>query len=94
MALSATEVNQLKQAPAIDGVIPAVLGRWSSRSFAPRQVSADDLARIFEAARWSASAFNEQPWRFIIGITGTAAHQKLADSLMGFNKSWPRRLRF
>lgn len=37
MTLSASEVNRLKQAPAIDGVLPVVLSRWSPRSFADRE---------------------------------------------------------
>ncbi len=51
MTLSAIEVSHLKQAPTVDGVLPAVLGRWSPRSFADRDVSAADLRRVFEAAR-------------------------------------------
>jgi nitroreductase len=63
MTLSAHEVNTLKQAPAAEGVLPAVLNRWSPRSFAERDVSAEDLKKVFEAARWAASSYNEQPWR-------------------------------
>jgi nitroreductase len=88
LALSALEVHHLKAAPAVEGVLPAVLNRWSSRAFAAREVAAADLARLFEAARWSASAFNEQPWRFLVGLHGTATHQALGKSLMGFNQSW------
>lgn len=88
MALSAAEVNNLKTAPGVDGIIPAVLNRWSSRSFSSREVSTVDLARVFEAARWSASAYNEQPWRFVVGLRGTEIHQKLVDSLISFNKGW------
>lgn len=68
MTLSAFEVNRLKQAPAIDGVLPVVLARWSPRSFADRDVSPADLRRVFEAARWAASSYNEQPWRFLVGL--------------------------
>lgn len=27
-------------------------------------ISTEDIATIFEAARWSPSCYNEQPWRF------------------------------
>jgi nitroreductase len=41
--------------------------RWSPYSYDPtRTVSNDDLKSIFEAARWAASSFNEQPWRYVI----------------------------
>jgi nitroreductase len=88
VALTAAEVHNLKTAPAIEGVIPAVLNRWSSRSFAEKAVTPAELARLFEAARWSASAYNEQPWRFVVGVQGTPTHKILADSLMGFNQAW------
>jgi nitroreductase len=88
MTLSALEVNQLKQAPAIDGVIPAVLARWSARSFADRDVSPTDLRKVFEAARWTASAYNEQPWRFLVGLRSSSTHKKIFSTLIGFNQGW------
>jgi len=88
MTLSAIEVNDLKKAPSIDGVLPVVLHRWSPRAFADREVSAGDLRKIFEAVRWAPSSYNEQPWRFIVGVRGSAAHDKIYSSLIGFNKSW------
>ena len=88
MTLSASEVNRLKQAPAVDGVLPVVLSRWSPRSFANRDVSLADLRRIFEAARWAASSNNEQPWRFIVGLRNSSTHQKIFSTLVGFNQSW------
>jgi nitroreductase len=88
MAFTADEVHSLKQAPPVEGVLPVVLNRWSSRSFADRDVSPQDLATIFEAARWTASAYNEQPWKFIVGIRGSETYKMLCESLTGFNKSW------
>ena len=58
MTLSAVEVSHLKQAPAIEGVLPVVLNRWSPRSFADRDVSTNDLKKLFEAARWAPSSYN------------------------------------
>jgi nitroreductase len=88
MTLSALEVNRLKQAPAVEGVLPAVLGRWSPRSFSARDVSTADLRKVFEAARWSASAYNEQPWRFLVGVRDSLTHKKIFSTLVGFNQSW------
>ena len=88
MALSALEVNRLKQAPPHEGVLSAVLSRWSPRSFSDRAVSPGDLSRVFEAARWSASSSNEQPWRFLVGLRGSATHEKIFDTLVGFNRNW------
>ncbi len=39
--------------------------RWSPRAFSSEPVAAEDIQTLFEAARWSPSCFNEQPWRFV-----------------------------
>ncbi len=88
MALSAIEVNKLKQAPAVEGVLPAALSRWSPRSFADRDVSPADLKKVFEAARWSASSYNEQPWRFLVGTRNSSTYKKIFSTLIEFNQGW------
>ncbi len=42
------------------------INRWSPRGFDPEPIPENTLMSIFEAARWSMSCFNEQPWRFFI----------------------------
>jgi nitroreductase len=88
---SAEEVNSLKQAPLVEGLLPSILKRWSARSFAGRAVTDPQLQRLFEAARWSASAYNEQPWRFVVGRKGTETFDRILASLIGFNQDWARR---
>lgn len=36
--------------------------RWSPRSFRAVEIPAETLTAIIDAARWSPSCFNEQPW--------------------------------
>jgi nitroreductase len=88
MTLSATEVSHLKHAPAVDGVLPLFHHRWSPRSFSSREVSPADLAKVFEAARWAASSYNEQPWRFLVGVRNSLTYKKIFDSLMPINQTW------
>ena len=88
MSLSAAEVNELKQAPAVDKVIPVVLHRWSPRAFADKAVSDADLKTIFEAVRWTASSSNEQPWRFLVGRQGSETYAKILGSLVEANQLW------
>jgi nitroreductase len=88
MTLSAAEVHQLKQAPAVEGVLPVVLSRWSPRSFADREVTPADLKRVFEAARWAASSSNEQPWRFLVGTRNSVTYKKIFSSLVSANQDW------
>src|SRR4051795_11903038 len=90
MTLSASEVDQLKQAPAQEGILPAILHRWSPRSFAERDVSPADLKPIFEAARWAPSSYNEQPWRFFVGHRGSETYNKILDALVPFNQDWAK----
>ena len=51
-------------APA--GLHEAIQARWSPKHFSARPVEPEKLRALFEAARWAASCFNEQPWRFIV----------------------------
>lgn len=45
------------------------LKRWSPRSFSKKAVPEEKLMSLFEAAHWAPSAFNFQPWRFIVAKT-------------------------
>ncbi len=74
-----------KAAHAID---PLFLNRVSSYALSGDVVEKEALNRLFEAARWAPSSFNDQPWFFIYGIKGTAAWDLLFDTLVDFNKSW------
>jgi len=54
--------------------------RWSPRAFASQPVEEEKLLSLFEAARWSPSGGNRQPWHFIVV---TQANQELHESLVG-----------
>ncbi len=45
---------------------PLLRDRWSPRAFAPQPIPEAQIRSLFEAARWSPSAMNEQPWSFIL----------------------------
>jgi nitroreductase len=88
MSVSAAEVHELKQAPEVPRVLPVMLQRWSPRSFTDRDVSDADLKTIFEAVRWAASSYNEQPWRFLVGRRGSETHKKIFGVLAPPNQGW------
>lgn len=90
MSLTAVEVEQMKHAPAIPGVIPEILNRWSPRSFTDQDVRAEDLEKLFGAARWAASSYNEQPWRFLVGRRGSETYDKIFSSLVELNQAWAK----
>lgn len=61
--------------------------RWSPRAFSEEEVPQDTLLSLFEAAHWAPSAFNFQPWRFI--IAQTAEERKVFYSFIKeFNLTW------
>lgn len=63
--------------------------RWSPRAFADRPVEQETLLSLLEAARWSASCFNEQPWRFIVATRSDhAAFEKIVSCLNDSAKRW------
>lgn len=62
--------------------------RWSPRAFAKTPVEKKKLQSLFEAARWAASAFNEQPWRFFVGQNGDETYQKILETLVPWNQQW------
>jgi nitroreductase len=65
--------------------------RWSPYAFDDRSVSEADLLSLFEAARWAASSFNEQPWSYIVA---TKEHpdqfQQVLSCLVEFNQVWAK----
>lgn len=67
--------------------------RWSPRAFdANKPVSHEDLLALLEAARWSASCFNDQPWRFVICDKNTNADswQQALSILAERNQLWAK----
>ncbi len=63
--------------------------RYSTVIFSSKQIEEEKLVSLFEAARWAPSAFNEQPWRFIVGIKNKDEnYQKLFDALVEANQYW------
>ncbi|WP_348789221.1 nitroreductase family protein [Leifsonia sp. NPDC080035] len=70
-------------------LLPALAERWSPRAFdASATIDEDKLTAALEAARWSPSAANTQPWRFIVARRGSEAFDTIVGSLMGFNTAW------
>ena len=65
--------------------------RWSPYAFEDRSVSTADLCSLFEAARWSASSYNEQPWSYIVATTENPDHfQQLLSCFNEGNQVWAK----
>ena len=78
-----------KPAPAERPIHPLLAERWSPYAFTDEGVAEEDLIALFEAARWAASSYNEQPWRFIVARREEpAAFEKVLSCLVPFNQGW------
>lgn len=65
--------------------------RWSPYAFQDRPVSQVDLRSLFEAARWSASSYNEQPWRYLVATKeDPELFQQLLSCLVEQNQVWAK----
>ena len=77
-----------KPAVTTTEIHPLLARRWSPRSFSSQKVDPQTLKRIFEAARWAPSSFNDQPWRFIVGQKGDPTYSRIMETLVEFNQKW------
>jgi nitroreductase len=63
--------------------------RWSPRAFSELPVEPDKLLSLFEAARWAASASNEQPWAFLVASQQDPKNfEAMSGVLVEFNRTW------
>lgn len=89
--LAVEQIQEIKTADSDPALAPVLRGRWSPRAFAAREVDPQDLKLLFEAARWSASCFNEQPWRFLVAPkSDSVAYGKLLACLTPKNQLWAK----
>ena len=70
-------------------ILDVLAQRWSPRAFDPSAVIDETkLTAALEAARWSPSASNSQPWRFIVARRGTEEFGMVEATLLGLNTAW------
>ncbi len=53
-----------------NGVEEMFIDRWSSRSFSSQKINQKQIDTLFEAAHWTPSSGNRQPWRFVYATDG------------------------
>ncbi len=65
--------------------------RWSPYGFVDRPVAQTDLRSLFEAARWAASSYNEQPWSyFVASRENPTEFTRLLSCLVEANQEWAK----
>jgi nitroreductase len=81
----------MKKATTDFEILEVIAERWSPYGFDSKTVSVDDLRSLFEAARWAASSFNEQPWRYIVATKDDADEfERMLSCLMDANQTWAK----
>lgn len=75
----------------ISQIHPLIATRVSPNIFSCRPVSTPDLLALFEAARWSASAGNEQPWSYLVATRAqTEQFERMLSFIDPVNLPWAR----
>ena len=78
-----------KQATTDYPVHQLIASRWSPYGFSDQMVSEADLRSLFEAARWAASSYNEQPWSYMMATRDqTEEFGRLLSCLVEGNQAW------
>jgi uncharacterized protein (DUF924 family)/nitroreductase len=81
-----------KETPAAHELHQLIRDRWSPRAFAETPVEEERLRSLLEAARWAASGYNEQPWRFIVATRDrNEEFELLLSCLSPANQVWAGR---
>lgn len=81
-------MSEIKKAQTQNPILDVIRDRWSARSFSDQAIEASTMNTILEAASWSFSANNEQPWRYAVAMRGTLLFDRFFDLLMAGNQPW------
>ena len=82
--MSIDRSNPRNPAADIDSMF---IDRWSPRAFEPIPLTQTQIDSLFEAARWSPSCFNAQPWLFIYAAAAKD-RARFMPALVDKNQTW------
>jgi len=72
-----------------DRILDLLAERRSPYGFSSRRVEPEKLHRLFQAARWAPSSYNEQPWSFLVATRDNPEeYDRLLSTLVEFNRQW------
>jgi nitroreductase len=81
----------IKKAATGHPILQVLAERWSPYGFEDRSVSEADLRSLFEAARWAASSYNEQPWNYLVATRENPQEfGRLLSCLVEANQAWAK----
>ena len=71
-------------------ILEAIVNRYSPRQFTTREITEEKLHLIFDAARRTASAFNEQPWTFVYAHKSDTENFDKLSSVLKEGNAWAK----
>ncbi len=77
MRIDSDKIKKLRAPHLRAPIISELKSRFSPRFFNSRLINDKNLRSIFEAARWTPSAYNAQPWYFYWAHYGSNSYQKI-----------------
>jgi nitroreductase len=78
----------MKKRSSTYSIVDIILNRWSPRAMNGLPISDEQLMRLFEAARWAPSSYNNQPWRFVYAKRDTNYWDSFFNLLVPLNQDW------
>lgn len=70
-------------------VSQVIRSRWSARAFAPQPIEEAMMHQLFEAASWTSSSMNEQPWIYLFAHRSDSERfARFLGCLSGGNQVW------
>lgn len=65
--------------------------RRSPVAFSEQEVTQAQLEQLFDATRWAASCFNEQPWSFVVASKSqNKLYEKVFNGINEHNQAWAK----
>lgn len=84
--ISELQSTAAKEARTIYPVHDFIRDRWSARAFSAQPLPEHELMTLLEAASWSSSSMNEQPWVYLHAHRGEEAFDRMYDCLLSGNR--------
>lgn len=73
------------------GINRLFVNRWSPRAFDKNyKIEKKEFQKLFAAAKWAPSCFNEQPWRFLVASRNSKKFDDFLSLINEFNQSWAK----
>ena len=79
-----------KKAKTTNPVIDLIRDRWSPRHYNPGTITDADLNTMLEAASWSFSSGNLQPWYYLYAHRDAPGFEKILSCLTTSNQVWAK----